>query len=86
MKSTVIASIPALVVLFALMFGFGTFHVGVQNAEASDSDECKQLSIACSEAQENASAACATGNVERCNSAQAEALQACSEHASKCSS
>lgn len=86
MKSTLIASIPALVVLFALTFGFGTLHVVIQNAEASDSDECKKLSTACSEAQENASAACASGNVERCNSAQAEALQICNERDSECGS
>ena len=84
MKSTVMASIPALVVLFALAFGFGTFHVLVQNAEASDSDDCKQLADDCSQAQENASAACASGNVERCENAQAEAMQACSEHANNC--
>ena len=85
MKSTLVASIPAFVVIFALVFGFGTFHVVGQNAEASDSeDECDRLSTACSEAQENASAACASGNVERCESAQAEAIQVCSEYANNC--
>lgn len=84
MKSTVIASIPALVVLFALMFGFGAFQVGVQNAEASGSDDCEDLADACSQAQENESVACASGNVERCESAQAETLQVCGEYASKC--
>ena len=84
MKSTLVASIPALVVLFALAFGFGTFHGVGQNAEASDSDDCKQLADDCSEAQENASAACASGNVERCENAQAEAMQTCSEYDSKC--
>ena len=84
MKSTVMASIPALVVLFALMFGFGTFHVLVQNAEASGSTNCQELAEACTRAKENAADACATGNVERCENAQAEAMQACSEHANNC--
>ncbi|MDE0427598.1 MAG: hypothetical protein OXN25_22315 [Candidatus Poribacteria bacterium] len=84
MKSTLVASIPALVVLFALVFGFGTFHVVVQNAEASDSDDCKQLADDCSDAQESASTACASGNVERCENAQAEAMQTCSDYRSKC--
>ncbi len=86
MKSTVIASIPALVVLFALMFGFGTFHVGVQDAEASDSDDCGDLAEACSQAQENESVACASGNVERCESAKADRMQVCSDYDSKCNS
>lgn len=85
MKSTMMASIPALVVLFALVFGFGTFHVVGQNAEASGSPDCVELADDCSEAQENESIACASGNVERCENAQAAAMQACSEHASKCS-
>ena len=85
MKSTLVASIPALVVLFALVFGFGTFHVVVQNAEASDSDdECDRLSTACSEAEENESIACASGNVERCENAQADRMQACTEYESEC--
>ncbi len=86
MKSTVIASIPALVVLFTLMFGFGTFHVVVQNAEASDSSDCSTLAEACSQAQENESVACASGNVERCESAKAERIQVCSDYDSKCNS
>ncbi len=84
MKSTMMASIPALVVLFALVFGFGAFHVVVQNAEASDSINCQELADACTRAQENASAACASGNVERCESAQAEAVQVCNDYYSNC--
>ena len=85
MKSTLVASIPAFVVIFALVFGFGAFHGVGQNAEASDSDdECDRLSTACSEAAENESIACASGNVERCESAQADRMRACSEYDSKC--
>ena len=35
MKSTLIASIPALILVFALTCGFGTFHGMLQKAEAS---------------------------------------------------
>ncbi len=84
MKSTLVASIPALVVLFALVFGFGTFHGVVQNTEASGSINCQELADACTRAQENAADACASGNVERCENAQAEAMQTCSDYRSKC--
>ncbi len=84
MKSTMMASIPALVVLFALVFGFGTFHVVGQNAEASGSPDCVELADDCSQAQENASTACASGNVERCENAQAAAIQVCNDYYSNC--
>ena len=35
MKSTLIASIPALVLIFALTCGFGAFHGMLHKAEAS---------------------------------------------------
>ena len=44
MRSTLIASIPALVVLFGLAFGFVTFHLIAQDAEATGA-ECNYLEI-----------------------------------------
>ena len=81
MKSTLIASIPALVLIFALTFGFGTFHGMLQKAEASD---CSSLQQRCSDAQENESTACASGNAERCESAKDNREQACGEYYSAC--
>ena len=46
MRSTLIASIPALVVLFGLAFGFVTFHLIAQNAEATGA-ECSYLEYNC---------------------------------------
>ena len=82
MKSTLIASIPALVLIFVLTCGFGTFHGMLQNAEASD---CSSLQQKCSDAQENESIACASGNAERCESAKASRKQACDEYEDACS-
>ena len=81
MKSTLIASIPALVLIFALTFGFGTFHGMLQKAEASD---CSGLLQRCNDARQNESIACASGNAERCESAKTEAAQACSEYENTC--
>ena len=81
MKSTLIASIPALVLIFALTCGFGTFHGMLQKAEASD---CSSLQRACSDAQENESIACASGNAERCESAKANRMRVCSERDNIC--
>lgn len=82
MKSTLIASIPALVLIFALTCGFGTFHVMLQQAEASDN--CGTLANDCRQAEENESIACASGNVERCESAKASKEQACSKYSNTC--
>ena len=81
MKSTLIASIPALVLIFALTCGFGTFHGMLQNAEASD---CSTLQKRCSDARENESIACASGNAERCESARANRIEACDEYEDVC--
>jgi len=81
MKSKLIASIPALVLIFALTCGFGTFHVMLQNAEASD---CSTLQKRCSDAQENESIACASGNAERCESARAKKIDVCDEYDNNC--
>ncbi|MDE0688549.1 MAG: hypothetical protein OXI61_10315 [Candidatus Poribacteria bacterium] len=81
MKSKLIASIPALVLIFALTCGFGTFHVMLQNAEASD---CSTLQKRCSDAEENESIACASGNAERCESAKDSAEEACKEYRDTC--
>lgn len=84
MKSILIASIPALVLIFALTFGFGTFHVMLQKAEASGSDNCDELLRDCNNAKENERIACASGNAERCESAKAEAMQVCNEYYNTC--
>ena len=81
MKSTLIASIPALVLIFALTCGFGTFHGMLQKAEASD---CNSLQKRCSEAQANESIACASGNAERCESARANRIGVCDEYDNNC--
>ena len=81
MKSTLIASIPALVLIFALTCGFGTFHGMLQKAEASD---CSSLQQRCSDAQENESIACASGNAERCESATANRREACGKYRNTC--
>ena len=81
MKSKLIASIPALVLIFALTCGFGTFHVMLQKAEASN---CNTLQQQCSDAQENESIACASGNAERCESAKDNAEQVCGEYYNNC--
>ena len=51
MKSTLIASIPALIVLFGLAFGFVTFHLIAQNAEATGA-ECNYLEYNCRQERE----------------------------------
>lgn len=81
MKSTLVASIPALVLVFALTFGFGTFHGMLQKAEASD---CSSLQQRCSDAKENESIACASGNAERCESAKDNTEQVCSDYYDTC--
>ena len=83
MKSTLIASIPALVLIFALTFGFGTFHVMLQKAEASGSN-CDDLQYRCNQARENERIACASGNTERCESAKADRMQVCNEYYDTC--
>ena len=69
MKSTLIASIPALVVLFGLAFGFVTFHLIAQNAEATGA-ECNYLEYNCDRERIHATDACNSNNAERCKNAQ----------------
>ena len=66
MKSTLVASIPAFVVIFALVFGFVTFYVVIQNAEATGGAACNYLEYNCAQEVEHASTACESDNVERC--------------------
>ena len=84
MKSTLIASIPALVLIFALTCGFGTFHVMLEKAEASGSDNCDGLKDSCDQAKEKESIACASGNAERCESAKASRKQVCDDYEDAC--
>lgn len=83
MKSTLIASIPALVVLFGLAFGFGTFHLIAQNAEATGA-ECNYLEYNCDQESRNVRIACNSNNAERCRNAQSDALRVCSEYYRTC--
>ena len=83
MKSTLIASIPALVVLFGLAFGFVTFHLIAQDAEATGA-ECNYLEANCDQEARNARRACNSNNAERCKNAQNDALQVCSEYYRTC--
>ncbi len=83
MKSTLIASIPALVVLFGLVFGFVTFHLIAQNAEATGA-ECNYLEYNCDQEARNARRACNSNNAERCRNARNDAMQVCSEYYSTC--
>lgn len=81
MKSTLVASIPALVLIFALTCGFGAFHGMLHKAEASN---CDDLLRQCNQARENESIACASGNAERCESAKASKKEACSKYYNTC--
>ena len=83
MKSTLIASIPALIVLFALAFGFVTFHLMAQNAEATGA-ACTYLAYNCGQESEHANDACRSSNAERCRNAKSDAMQVCSEYYNTC--
>ena len=83
MKSTLIASIPAFVVLFGLAFGFVTFHVIVQKAEATGA-ECNYLEYNCDQEIRNAKIACNSNNAERCQNAKIDRLAVCNEYYETC--
>ncbi len=83
MRSTLIASIPALVVLFGLAFGFVTFHLIAQNAEATGA-ECNYLEYNCRQERRYATEACNSNNTERCRNARSDALRVCSEYYRLC--
>ena len=83
MKSTLIASIPALVVLFGLAFGFVTFHLIAQNAEATGA-ECNYLEYNCRQEIDNARLACNSNNAERCKDAESDRMQVCNEYYRTC--
>ena len=83
MKSTLIASIPALVVLFGLTFGFVTFHLIAQNAEATGA-ECNYLEYNCDQETRNAKIACNSNNAERCRNARNDRMQVCNEYYRTC--
>ena len=83
MKSTVVASIPALVVLFGLAFGFVTFHVMVQKAEATGA-ECNYLEYNCRQEKNHARDACNSNNAERCQNALNDRMHVCNEYLNTC--
>ena len=83
MKSTLIASIPVLVVLFGLAFGFVTFHLIAQNAEATGA-ECSYLEYNCRQEGEHARRACNSNNAERCRNARNDRMQVCAEYYRTC--
>ena len=84
MKSTLIAAIPAFVVIFVLAFGFVTFHVMIQKAEATGGAACNYLSANCTNERQHASNACRGGNAERCRNAESDALRVCDEYSRTC--
>ena len=83
MRSTLIASIPALVVLFGLAFGFVTFHLIAQDAEATGA-ECSYLRYNCDQETRYATNACNSSNAERCRNAQSDRTQVCNEYYRTC--
>ena len=83
MKSTLIASIPALIVLFGLAFGFVTFHQIAQNVEATGA-ECSYLEYNCRQERDHARDACNSNNAERCKDAQNDRMQVCNEYYDTC--
>lgn len=83
MRSTLIASIPALVVLLGLAFGFVTFHLIAQNAEATGA-ECNYLESNCRQEIDHAIDACNSNNAERCRNADSDRMQVCNEYYRTC--
>ena len=83
MKSTVIASIPAVVVLFGLAFGFVTFHLIAQNAEATGA-ECTYLEYNCDQERKHAIDACNSNNAKRCQNAMSDRMHVCNEYLNTC--
>ena len=83
MKSTLIASIPAVVVIFGLAFGFVTFHVMVQKAEATGA-ECNYLQYNCKQERKYAEVACNSNNAERCKNANSDRIKVCNEYLNTC--
>ena len=83
MKTTLIASIPALVVFFVLAFGFATFHLIAQNAEATGA-ECTYLEYNCRQERNHAREACNSNNAERCKNAKNDKLAVCREYYNTC--
>ena len=84
MKSTLIAAVPAFVVILALMFGFVTFHVMIEKAEATGGAECNYLESNCAQEQDHADTACDSDNAERCRNAASDTLQVCGEYYGTC--
>lgn len=83
MRSTLIASIPALVVLFGLAFGFATFHFVAQNAETTGA-VCNYLEYNCRQEKNHARDACSSNNAERCKNAKNDKVQVCNEYLTTC--
>lgn len=83
MRATLIACIPAFVVLFGLAFGFVTFHLIIHNAEATGA-ECSYLEYNCRQEREHASDACNSNNAERCRNANNDRMQVCNEYYRTC--
>ena len=84
MKSTLIAAVPAFVGILALMFGFVTFHMMAQKAEATGGASCNYLAANCRQESNHANTACKSDNTERCRNASADALRVCSEYYNTC--
>ena len=85
MRKFWINSIPLVAVLFVLAFGFVTFHVLIQNAEATGA-ACTYLEAQCRTESENVVLSCNTNpvNQERCDYARADYDAVCSAAANAC--
>ena len=84
MKSILVATLPAFAVIFVLVFGFVTFHVMIQKAEATGGASCNYLESNCGQERDHANDACRGDNAERCDNAAADTLQVCSEYYNTC--
>ena len=69
MKSTLIATIPAFAVILVLVFGFVTFHMMIQKAEATGGAACNYLGANCSQEAITRILRADSDNAERCNNA-----------------
>ena len=58
MKSTLVATVPAFVVILVLAFGFVTFHVMIEKAEATGGASCNYLESNCNQESDHAETAC----------------------------
>ena len=88
MKKFWMNTIPALLVIFVLVFGFAAFHVQIQNAEASGSGgtDCVYRTAQCRTESENVTISCNTApvNQQRCSNARKDYDAVCTAASNAC--